>query len=134
VVFSDLDDFKAVNDSYGHPAGDVLLQEVAARLVQLTRSNDTAARLAGDEFVLVLRDLPAGWKPRDFVRRANLVLGQPVDVGPGIVRPSASLGVVVVDPEADASAPESLLADADRAMYGAKRARGRRPEPFRIVS
>jgi diguanylate cyclase (GGDEF)-like protein len=133
-VFCDLDDFKAVNDSYGHPAGDVLLQEVATRLLQLTRSNDTAARLAGDEFVLVLRDLPPGWEPRDFVRRADQVLGRPVDVGPGVVRPSASLGVVVVDPAADPRSPESLLADADRAMYGAKRARGLRPEAFRNVS
>jgi diguanylate cyclase (GGDEF)-like protein len=134
VVFCDLDDFKAVNDSYGHPAGDALLREVAARLLQLTRSRDTAARLAGDEFVLVLCDLPAGWEPRDFVRRAREVLGRPVDVGAGVVRPSASVGVVVVDPEADDRTPEALLADADRAMYGAKRARGLRPEAFRDVS
>jgi diguanylate cyclase (GGDEF)-like protein len=134
VVFCDLDDFKAVNDSYGHPAGDVLLQEVATRLLQLTRSDDTAARLAGDEFVLVLRDLPAGWEPRDFVRRADEVLGRPLDVGPGTVLPSASMGVVVVDPAADDRTPEALLADADRAMYGAKRARGLRPDAFGVLS
>ena len=134
VVFCDLDDFKAVNDNFGHPAGDVLLQEVAARLLQLTRSDDTAARLAGDEFVLVLRDLPAGWEPRDFIRRADQVLGRLVDVGPRIVRPSVSLGVVVVDPAVDDRTPETLLADADRAMYDAKRARGLRSEPFRVVS
>jgi predicted signal transduction protein with EAL and GGDEF domain len=90
--------------------------------------------LAGDEFVLVLRDLPAGWEPGGFVRRADQVLGRPVDVGPGIVWPSASVGVVVVDPAADDRTPETLLADADRAMYGAKRARGLRPERFRVVS
>jgi diguanylate cyclase (GGDEF)-like protein len=134
VVFCDLDDFKAVNDSFGHPAGDVLLQEVATRLQQLTRSDDTAARLAGDEFVLVLRDLPAGWEPGDFVRRADHVLGRPVDVGPAVVRPSASVGVVVVDPAVGGRTPETLLADADRAMYRAKRARGLRPETFRVVS
>jgi diguanylate cyclase (GGDEF)-like protein len=126
VVFCDLDDLKAVNDSYGHPAGDVLLQEVATRLLQLTRSHDTAARLAGDEFVLVLRDLPPGWEPSDFVRRADEVLGRPADVGPGVVRPSASLGVVVVDPEADARTPEALLADADRAGVVDEVARGLR--------
>jgi len=134
VVFCDLDDFKAVNDSYGHQAGDVLLQQVASRLLQLTRSDDTAARLAGDEFVLVLRDLPAGWEPRDFVRRADKVLRRPLDVGSGTVRPSASIGVVVVDPAADDRTPEALLADADRAMYGAKRARGLRPEAFGVFS
>jgi PleD family two-component response regulator len=65
---------------------------------------------------------------------ASSTLGRAVDVGPGIVTPSASLGVVLVDPAVDRGTPEALLADADRAMCGAKRGRGLRADSSRIVS
>jgi diguanylate cyclase (GGDEF)-like protein len=123
VVFCDLDDFKAVNDTYGHRAGDVVLTAVAQRLHLLTRHGETAARLAGDEFVLLLRDLPAGWHPEEFLRRADRSLRRPVDVGPAVVTPSASLGVVLVDPRVDERSPKVLLDEADRAMYRVKRQR-----------
>ena len=123
VVFCDLDEFKAVNDTYGHHAGDLVLTAVAQRLHLLTRHGETAARLSGDEFVLLLRDLPSGWRPEDFLRRADRAVRRPVDVGPAVVTPSASLGVVLVDPHGDARSPKALLEEADRAMYEVKRRR-----------
>ncbi len=124
VVFCDLDEFKAVNDTFGHHAGDVVLVAVARRLHLLTRHGETAARLAGDEFVLLLRDLPPGWEPEEFLRRADRAVRRPVDVGGGaIVTPSASLGIVLVDPLSDGRSPKALLEEADRAMYRVKRGR-----------
>jgi diguanylate cyclase (GGDEF)-like protein len=123
VVFCDLDEFKAVNDTYGHHAGDLVLSAVAQRLHLLTRHGETAARLAGDEFVLLLRDLPPGWHPEEFLRRADRCVRRPVDVGPAVVTPSASLGVVLVDPRIDDRSPKALLDEADRAMYQVKRQR-----------
>jgi diguanylate cyclase (GGDEF)-like protein len=123
VVFCDLDEFKAVNDTHGHRAGDLVLVAVAQRLHLLTRHGETAARLAGDEFVLLLRDLPAGWAPDDFLQRADRAVRRPVDVGAALVTPSASLGVVLVDPRADRRSPRALLEEADRAMYRVKRGR-----------
>jgi diguanylate cyclase (GGDEF)-like protein len=129
VVFCDLDGFKSVNDTYGHTAGDLVLQEVAKRLTHLTRASDTAARLAGDEFVLVLRDLPANWRPDAFRERADRLLRRPVDLGgnghgAAHVRTSASLGFVLVGGGRAASTPETILEEADRAMYRVKHSRG----------
>jgi diguanylate cyclase (GGDEF)-like protein len=123
VVFCDLDEFKAVNDTYGHLAGDLVLTAVAQRLHLLTRHGETAARLSGDEFVLLLRDLPPGWRPEEFLRRADRAVRRPVDVGPAVVTPSASLGVVLVDPGGHSRSPKELLEEADRAMYQVKRQR-----------
>jgi diguanylate cyclase (GGDEF)-like protein len=124
VVFCDLDEFKAVNDTFGHHAGDVVLVAVAQRLHLLTRHGETAARLAGDEFVLLLRDLPAGWEPEEFLRRADRAVRRPVDIGDGtLVTPSASLGIVLVDPRTEDRSPKALLEEADRAMYRVKRGR-----------
>jgi diguanylate cyclase (GGDEF)-like protein len=123
VVFCDLDEFKAVNDTYGHHAGDLVLIAVAQRLHLLTRHGETAARLSGDEFVLLLRDLPDGWHPEEFLRRADRAVRRPVDVGPAVVTPSASLGVVLVDPRLDERSPKTVLEEADRAMYQVKRQR-----------
>ena len=123
VVFCDLDEFKAVNDTYGHLAGDLVLSAVAQRLHLLTRHGETASRLSGDEFVLLLRDLPPGWHPAEFMRRADRAVRRPVDVGRALVTPSASLGVVLVDPRVDERSPKALLEEADRAMYEVKRRR-----------
>ncbi len=123
VVFCDLDEFKAINDTHGHHVGDLVLMAVAERLHLLTRERETAARLAGDEFVLLLRDLPLGWRPEEFLERADSELRRPVDVGRGLVTPSASLGVVLVDPRQDVRSPRALLEEADRAMYRVKRGR-----------
>jgi diguanylate cyclase (GGDEF)-like protein len=135
VVFVDLDGFKAVNDTWGHAAGDTVLQTAAQRLSGLVRSHDTAARLSGDEFVLVMRHIPRDWNSTPFFERAGTVLADPVPVlaastaggGPGLVtvRPGASFGLVLADPHDPAGSPraDELLALADARMYEQKRDR-----------
>ena len=135
VVFVDLDGFKAVNDTWGHAAGDTVLQTAAQRLSGLVRSHDTAARLSGDEFVLVMRHIPRDWNSGPFFERASTVLADPVPVlaattvarGPGLVtvRPGASFGLVLADPHDPAGSPraDELLALADARMYEQKRDR-----------
>ena len=124
VLCLDLDGFKDVNDSLGHPAGDELLQEVAARLRDVVRAADTVARLGGDEFAVLVDD-PSGGLPAasELAERLLTVLAQPVRVGGHRVTVAASIGIVPAEPEAT---PTSLLRDGDIAMYRAKAAgRGR---------
>lgn len=132
VVFCDLNGFKEVNDTHGHEAGDSVLKAVAERLTKVLRPRDTAARLAGDEFVLVLRDLQSGWNATDFCRRVTHSLTRPVEVGEAQTTPSASLGVVLADPHARPETdrrPDMLLAAADRNMYQNKAASRIRSRP-----
>ena len=113
----DLDDFKPVNDTLGHHAGDLLLQEVAARLNSCLREVDTVARLGGDEFAVLLcqprHDSVAVVAQRvlDALQQACVIGGHPVQI-------RASVGVAI-DAEA-AGDPEYLLRNADAAMYQAK--------------
>ena len=106
VMFLDLDDFKNVNDTLGHDAGDRLLQAVADRLVRAMRTTDTVARLAGDEFAVLLE----GVETVDDLERpaAELVeaLGTPFVLGDSEMRVSASVGVALWTPEARRRAPE----------------------------
>ncbi len=124
LVFVDLDGLKAINDRLGHAAGDALIERVAARLRDHTRIEDTAARVGGDEFVVLLsetRDMKGG---ETFARKLLPVLSQPTTIGGERIVPSASLGVALF-PEG-ATDPEELLRHADEAMYEAKRAGGGR--------
>ena len=118
----DLDNFKQVNDNFGHQTGDALLQEVANRLRGLVRASDTICRLGGDEFVLVLNDI----SDRSDVIRASegllrsicpelAIQGQPMGISP-------SIGIALYP--RDGADLETLLANADRAMYCAKREGG----------
>jgi diguanylate cyclase (GGDEF)-like protein len=135
VAFVDLDRFKSINDTYGHAAGDDVLVEVARRLGSTVRSQDTLARLAGDEFVVVLTDLPVDDDARRAVvtalgERLRHALLPPIAAGGGpgtgadelAITVTASIGVVVPDP-ARTPAPGELVHEADLAMY---RAKGRR--------
>jgi diguanylate cyclase (GGDEF)-like protein/PAS domain S-box-containing protein len=119
VVFVDLDDFKDVNDTYGHQAGDDLLVEVAARLVDGVRPADTVARYGGDEFVVVVAGQIAGPEDaRAFAGRLAMDLKRPFHVGPNVLTVTASLGVTVCsDPTVR---PEDLIREADASMYRAK--------------
>lgn len=120
VCFIDLDGFKAVNDRYGHDAGDVLLREVALRMTACMRVNDFVARLGGDEFVVILNDLEGATAIDTALRRLLDVLSKPISVGPdfeAIV--SASIGVSTY-PEHGQDG-DALLSLADQAMYLAKR-------------
>lgn len=126
VVLLDLDGFKAVNDGLGHAAGDVLLQQVARRLVGAAHPTELVARLGGDEFVVVAvvpaaQAVAGGERLRERFRDA---LSSPVDLEGTAVDVHASTGVAVgVDPTVGA---QHLLRSADRAMYDDKATRRRR--------
>jgi len=117
VLMLDLDGFKAVNDRYGHATGDAALREVAERLRGSVRERDLVARAGGDEFVVVLPDLPAGGA-RDAADRVEAAFATPLELGGAQARLRAAVGVASFpDDGADA---DVLLAAADRAMYARK--------------
>ncbi|MDQ1287706.1 MAG: hypothetical protein QG622_1271 [Actinomycetota bacterium] len=125
VVFVDLDRFKEINDSFGHAVGDIVLKETAMRLGRLVRHGDLAARLAGDEFILVLTGLTAEWSPEQFFTRASTMLSEPVWAEVIEIHPSASLGAVLADPRRQGVGVDELIKRADAEMYHAKAARRR---------
>jgi diguanylate cyclase (GGDEF)-like protein/PAS domain S-box-containing protein len=118
IGFLDLDGFKAVNDQYGHDAGDQLLATVAKRLRSALRDGDSIARIGGDEFVVVLVDLETLSQIRPVLDRLLQVASEPVRVGEAWLQVSASIGVTVY-PQDDVGA-EHLIRHADQAMYVAK--------------
>ncbi|MGA2835259.1 MAG: bifunctional diguanylate cyclase/phosphodiesterase [Acidimicrobiales bacterium] len=121
VVFIDLDNFKAVNDAYGHGLGDELLTVVAERCTEQMRPEDTIARFGGDEFVALFQDLndPAA-EAHALADRIHRAIAEPIELGGGSVYMTASIGVAVVTGE-DCQSDE-VLAHADMTMYGVKRA------------
>ena len=132
LLMLDLDRFKDVNDSLGHPAGDDVLVAVAQRLQDCVRSHDTVARLGGDEFAILLEDgfpqhedrAAVVARARQIAARAASRLAEPVELSDGhSVTVGASIGCAFLNPSSTA---ERLLAEADAAMYDAKR---RRQEP-----
>jgi diguanylate cyclase (GGDEF)-like protein len=118
VIFLDIDDFKGVNDTLGHAAGDALLVEVAARIRRCLRRPDTAARLGGDEFALLIEGVDSAIEAEHVARRVLDVLRDPFTVSGTSVIVRASLGIAVAD-NSDANAT-SLMRHADVAMYVAK--------------
>jgi diguanylate cyclase (GGDEF)-like protein/PAS domain S-box-containing protein len=118
LLFLDLDRFKVINDSLGHLAGDKLLIEMAQRLVECTREEDTVARLGGDEFAILLEQIRG---PEDAVRVAERVLerfADPLILDDIEVSVAASIGIALS--LTGEGQPENLLRDADMAMYQAK--------------
>ena len=120
VLMLDLDDFKDVNDSLGHGAGDELLRGVAARLRGCLRGADTAARLGGDEFAVLVEDLSDAAEATAVAERVLTALQTPIRLQAREVLAGASIGIALVDPDRAESA-EELLRNADMAMYTAKR-------------
>jgi len=120
VCMLDLDGFKMVNDSLGHPSGDQLLREVARRLHDSLRGDDTAARLGGDEFALLIGDLKTSGQCEQVVKRALDAVGAPYFIDGAEVRVTASIGVTLFP--GDTMDPDQLLRHADQAMYKAKQA------------
>lgn len=119
VAFIDLDGFKAVNDKFGHAAGDKLLKTVSDRLLTCVRGNDTVARMGGDEFVLLLTHLQAPDDCLQVLNRALEFISMPVEISPSeFGHVSASIGVAMCPN--NATDPETLMAMADKAMYLAK--------------
>jgi len=119
VMFLDVDNFKNINDSLGHDVGDRLLQAVAQRILQTSRSSDTAARLGGDEFALLLEGVGAVAEVQHLAETLIEALGAPFSLDGREVRVTASLGVAL---SAAGTGAEVLLSNADLAMYHAKAA------------
>ncbi len=119
VLFMDLDDFKTINDSLGHAAGDQLLREVGDRLKAILRSADTAARLGGDEFAILLEDGGEGIQAVDVAERLMEMLEDPFTLESKEVFVRASVGIALADGQ-QAGDVEELLRNADVAMYMAK--------------
>jgi diguanylate cyclase (GGDEF)-like protein/PAS domain S-box-containing protein len=117
VVFIDLDDFKSVNDTLGHPSGDRLLREVAKRLNGSVRAGDTVARFGGDEFALLLEDCDEQTAIL-AAERIHHVLTEPIEVDENKLVLSASAGIAVGGPSTESVA--ELLKNADIAMHRAK--------------
>jgi len=118
VLFLDLDNFKLVNDTQGHAAGDLLLVEAASRLKSCIRPHDLASRFGGDEFVLVLPDVLSDEHPAEVANRILLAFQQPVALNGQLFYVSGSIGVAMSsDPH---SIPDDLIRQADIAMYNAK--------------
>jgi diguanylate cyclase (GGDEF)-like protein/PAS domain S-box-containing protein len=120
VLFVDLDEFKLVNDSLGHAGGDELLKEAARRLQAVVRAGDTVARIAGDEFAIVLADLGRAEDAALVAQKLIERLSAAVEVGGHEIFVSASIGVALFP--ADGEDVETLLGAADAAMYRAKQA------------
>lgn len=118
VLYIDLDRFKDVNDTLGHESGDRLLQETAKRLAGCARHEDTVARLAGDEFAVLLPHLASADDITIVADRVLAALAEPVDLGDEVIRNGGSIGVAVY-PE-DGLTPPDLINAADAAMYRAK--------------
>jgi diguanylate cyclase (GGDEF)-like protein/PAS domain S-box-containing protein len=118
LLLLDLDRFKMVNDSLGHPAGDQLLKEVAQRLTACVRPNDLVARLGGDEFALLLEDTRAPDDVARLARRLQQALEAPVSINGTELCTAASIGVTFSD--MGYREPDEMLRDADLAMYRAK--------------
>lgn len=125
VLFCDMDDFKHVNDSLGHDAGDRLLAALAPRLQAALRATDTLARFGGDEFVVLCEGLREAPEVLVVADRLLAACAAPIDVGGVEFLPTVSIGIALAPPQCPAD-PEALLRDADVAMYGAKsRGKGR---------
>ncbi len=121
VVFIDLDDFKTVNDSLGHAAGDEVLKEVARRLRIAVRPTDTVARFGGDEFAVLLESVNDSAQAADAAARILHALELPYEIDGKQVFPRASIGICLIDRESNVPEAAELLRNADVAMYMAKR-------------
>ncbi|MGI4939869.1 MAG: diguanylate cyclase domain-containing protein, partial [Janthinobacterium lividum] len=120
VLYLDLDGFKAVNDLHGHPAGDCLLREVAARLGRNVRETDTVARLGGDEFVVVQTEHAQPEAGRALAERLVAALAESYDLGSDEAQKVVTTSIGIALFPGDGSDPDALLRNADTALYRAK--------------
>ncbi|PKO80166.1 MAG: GGDEF domain-containing protein [Betaproteobacteria bacterium HGW-Betaproteobacteria-13] len=119
LMFIDLDDFKPVNDAHGHAVGDQLLKEIGARLRKSIRESDTAARIGGDEFVVLLRNIQSAEDAMAVGEKIRIAVGAPFIINHASISISASIGIALC-PESGQDLIE-LSKNADNAMYRAKK-------------
>jgi diguanylate cyclase (GGDEF)-like protein/PAS domain S-box-containing protein len=120
LLFCDVDGFKNINDAHGHQVGDCVLTSVAARLTSAVRPEDTVARIGGDEFVVLCEDLTDIDAAAMVANRLGSAVAKPITTSIGVVEVTMSVGVAIAAHGDDASS-DTLLRDADEAMYKAKR-------------
>ncbi|MCM2314551.1 MAG: sensor domain-containing diguanylate cyclase, partial [Thermoanaerobaculia bacterium] len=120
LLYIDLDEFKPINDTLGHAAGDALLQEVASRLSRGLRRTDVVGRMGGDEFILLLNSLKHDDDAAIVAAKTLETLAEPVEHAGRTLRITASIGAAIFPRDADET--DSFIAAADRAMYTAKNA------------
>ncbi len=125
LALIDIDGFKTINDSYGHPAGDALLQAIAGRLIAQVRASDTVSRLGGDEFAIILHDLDEADDAISLCQNLCSQLATPYTLqghhGSVVAVVGASIGVAIHRVDDEPAANERLIQAADHAMYEAKR-------------
>ncbi len=117
VLMLDLDDFKAVNDSYGHEIGDEVLRVVARRVARCLRAGDLVARLGGDEFVVLVEDNADPSASQQLAHRIVTALSEPIALGDLVITAGVSIGIALGSADTDA-----FVREADQAMYAAKTA------------
>jgi len=123
VMFIDLDNFKSINDSYGHATGDFILQTVASRLKNMTRADDTLSRHGGDEFLQLLLELKSAQAAAIIAEKIISTVGEPcvVRVNNGAISYSIKLSIGIAIFPRDGETGDALIACADQAMYRAKK-------------
>lgn len=119
VISLDMDDFKKINDTYGHGGGDQLLIEVASRLKTSLRESDTVTRLGGDEFLLVGAEVESTEQVETMAKRILETVAQPLRIEGAEVLPTISIGIALYPH--DGATPAALIAASDRALYIAKK-------------
>lgn len=131
ILFIDLDGFKAVNDTLGHKAGDLLLQGVARRLQASVRQSDTVARVGGDEFIVLLNGIDRAGDAELVAKKILAGLGQPISLAGQAAKVGASIGISVFPDHGDDT--EKLISYADGAMYEIKKS-GKNAYAFHTAS
>ena len=119
VLLIDLDGFKAINDTMGHPAGDAVLKEVSRRLLECARNTDTVARLGGDEFVILQSKVHSDHDVAIFARRLIKAIRVPFELDGEVISPASSIGVAVALRHGNDY--DKLIKSADEALYRAKK-------------
>jgi len=119
LFFIDIDNFKYINDEYGHDVGDMVLKNVTQRMLHCIRNNDMLVRLGGDEFIIIVVDETENNSTGMVAEKILASLVQPIKYNQNNLYTSASIGIAIYP--IHAQSPEKLIVNADKAMYMAKK-------------